>query len=81
TGTLTEGRPALVDVVCLPGVERDDILRLAGAVQAGSEHPLAKAVLAAVSGVALPPAERVQAQIRARRHWHRRWPQDRHRQP
>ncbi len=63
TGTLTEGRPALVDVVCLPGVERDDILRLAGAVQAGSEHPLAKAVLAAVSGVALPPAERVQAQI------------------
>ncbi|MGZ8396788.1 MAG: heavy metal translocating P-type ATPase [Rhodoplanes sp.] len=63
TGTLTEGRPALVDVVCLPGVERDDILRLAGAVQAGSEHPLAKAVLATVSGVALPPAERVQAQI------------------
>ncbi len=63
TGTLTEGRPALVDVVCLPGVERDALLRLAGAVQAGSEHPLAKAVLAAVAGVALPKADRVQAQI------------------
>ncbi|MFY9697719.1 MAG: heavy metal translocating P-type ATPase, partial [Rhodoplanes sp.] len=63
TGTLTEGRPALVDVVCMPGVERDALLRLAGAVQAGSEHPLAKAVLAAVAGVALPPAERVQARI------------------
>ncbi|MFZ0457115.1 MAG: heavy metal translocating P-type ATPase, partial [Rhodoplanes sp.] len=35
TGTLTEGRPALVDVVCMPGVERDALLRLAGAVQAG----------------------------------------------
>ncbi len=63
TGTLTEGRPALVDVVCMRGVERDALLRLAGAVQAGSEHPLAKAVLAAVAGIALPPAERVQAQI------------------
>ena len=47
----------------MPGVERDALLRLAGAVQAGSEHPLAKAVLAAVAGVALPPAERVQARI------------------
>ncbi len=63
TGTLTEGRPALVDVVCLPGIERDDLLRLAGAVQKGSEHPLAKAVVAAVSGIDLPAAENVQAQI------------------
>ena len=54
TGTLTEGRPALVDVVCMRGVERDALLRLAGAVQAGSEHPLAKAVLAAVAGIGHP---------------------------
>ncbi|MEZ5786719.1 MAG: heavy metal translocating P-type ATPase [Xanthobacteraceae bacterium] len=63
TGTLTEGHPALVDVVALAGVDRAALLRLAGAVQAGSEHPLAKAVLAAVDGVALPAAEDVQAKV------------------
>jgi Cu+-exporting ATPase len=63
TGTLTEGRPALVDVVCMQGATRSALLRLAGAVQAGSEHPLAIAVLAAVADVALPRAEGVRAQV------------------
>jgi Cu+-exporting ATPase len=63
TGTLTEGHPALVDAACVGGVEHGTLLRLAGAVQAGSEHPLAKAVLAAVKGIALPPADDVQAKV------------------
>ena len=63
TGTLTEGRPALVDTACIGGIEHGALLRLAGAVQAGSEHPLAKAVLAAVTGIDLPPADDVQAKV------------------
>ena len=50
TGTLTEGRPALAALHPAPGVERAEVLRLAAALQAGSEHPLARAVLAAAAG-------------------------------
>jgi Cu+-exporting ATPase len=46
TGTLTEGRPAVTEVIPVGG-DRDELLRLAAAVQRGSDHPLAKAVLAA----------------------------------
>ncbi len=46
TGTLTEGKPALVEVRALPGWSDADLLRLAAAVEAGSEHPLAGAILA-----------------------------------
>jgi Cd2+/Zn2+-exporting ATPase len=57
TGTLTVGRPQVTDVhgVTLP---REGVLRLAGAVEARSSHPLAKAVLAAAreAGLSLPPA-------------------------
>ena len=59
TGTLTEGRPALVAVQCAPGVERGDVLRLAAALQAGSGHALARAVLDAKPGV--PAAEGVRS--------------------
>ena len=52
TGTLTEGKPALTDVRPL-GVSEAELLRLTAAVQQGSEHPLAKAVVAAYEG-ALP---------------------------
>jgi Cu+-exporting ATPase len=45
TGTLTEGRPTLVAVLPAPGTRREQLLRLAGALQASSEHPLAHAVL------------------------------------
>ena len=44
TGTVTEGRMELSDVVPLNGATRRDVLRLAGAVEAASEHPIAKAV-------------------------------------
>ena len=54
TGTLTEGRPQLTDVVVLdPALDRADVLRWAAAAEAGSEHPLARPILeaAAAEGV------------------------------
>jgi Cu+-exporting ATPase len=47
TGTVTAGRMELDDVVPLDGASRSEILRLAGAVEAASEHPIAQAVAAA----------------------------------
>jgi Cu+-exporting ATPase len=47
TGTVTEGRMELADVALLDGASRADVLRLAGAVEAASEHPIAQAVAAA----------------------------------
>src|SRR4051812_37333902 len=44
TGTVTEGRMQLVDVVPLNGATPTEALRLAGAVEAASEHPVARAV-------------------------------------
>ncbi|MGM7669340.1 heavy metal translocating P-type ATPase [Microbacterium sp. A93] len=46
TGTLTEGRPQLTDVVVLSAeLDRTEVLRWAAAAEAGSEHPLAKPIL------------------------------------
>ncbi|MFO0461674.1 MAG: heavy metal translocating P-type ATPase, partial [Burkholderiales bacterium] len=63
TGTLTVGRPVLVDAVPADGVGVDALLADAAALQAGSEHPLARAVLdaAAQRGTAPTPADAVQA--------------------
>ena len=47
TGTITEGRMELADVVSLNGIGRREALRYAGAVEAASEHPIAAAVAAA----------------------------------
>ena len=47
TGTVTEGTMELVDVVSLNGLRRRDALRLAGAVEAASEHPIAAAIASA----------------------------------
>lgn len=44
TGTVTEGQPRVIDVFAAPGADRDAVLRLAAAVEAASEHPLARAV-------------------------------------
>jgi Cu+-exporting ATPase len=46
TGTITEGKMELVDVLPLDGAGRDEVLRRAGAVEAASEHPIAQAVAA-----------------------------------
>ena len=45
TGTLTEGKPTLTDVVALDGHDEDEVLRLAASLEAASEHPLAHAIL------------------------------------
>lgn len=44
TGTLTEGRPDLTDLIPAQGFDRAGVLRLAAAVEANSEHPLAAAI-------------------------------------
>ncbi|KAB1152380.1 copper-translocating P-type ATPase [Micromonospora sp. AMSO12t] len=56
TGTVTTGRMTLVDVVPAAGEDRTELLRLAGALESASEHPIARAVAAgaAEAGV-LPP--------------------------
>jgi Cu+-exporting ATPase len=47
TGTLTRGEPSVTDVVALTNRPEDEILRLAAAVEAGSEHPLGEAIVQA----------------------------------
>jgi len=47
TGTVTTGRMTLVDVVPAPGEQRAEVLRLAGALEDASEHPVARAIAAA----------------------------------
>ncbi|MBD8874029.1 heavy metal translocating P-type ATPase [Rhodanobacter sp. DHB23] len=47
TGTLTEGRPALTEVVALTGLPRERLLALVAALERPSEHPLARAIVAA----------------------------------
>ncbi len=47
TGTLTNGRPSVTDVVPVSGLSEREILRYAGIVEKGSEHPLAQAVVGA----------------------------------
>lgn len=47
TGTLTEGRPKLTRIVTAEGFTEDDMLALAAALESGSEHPLANAIIMA----------------------------------
>jgi Cu+-exporting ATPase len=59
TGTVTTGELAVTEVVAIAGIDRDRMLALAAAAEDGSEHPLARAVVAHArhAGVALPTAE------------------------
>ncbi|MBI3620748.1 MAG: heavy metal translocating P-type ATPase [Nitrospirae bacterium] len=57
TGTLTEGKPRLVTVQSFDDVSEHDLLRLAAALEQGSEHPLAAAVVAGAGQKGLTPAK------------------------
>jgi Cu+-exporting ATPase len=49
TGTVTTGKMTLVDVVLEPGTRREDAVRLVGALEHASEHPIAKAIASAAA--------------------------------
>ena len=59
TGTVTEGKPRVTDVIPLGGTDAAELVMLAAAVEKRSEHPLADAIVqyAAESGIACPEAE------------------------
>jgi len=64
TGTVTEGKMELSEVALLDGASRAEVLRLAGAVEAASEHPIAQAIATAARAEVgeLPPVERFRNQ-------------------
>jgi Cu+-exporting ATPase len=63
TGTLTEGKPEVVAIRVFSGSTENDLLALAAALERRSEHPLARAILAAAEGrgITAPAAEDVRA--------------------
>lgn len=77
TGTITEGRPAVVGVLPGEGITGSELLRLAASVEYGSEHPLAAAIVRAaqeqqlnllpISGFSNIPGSGVQANVGGRR--------------
>jgi Cu+-exporting ATPase len=56
TGTLTEGRPAVTELVPLGGITARELLRIAASAERGSEHPLARAVLERARADGIEPA-------------------------
>jgi Cu+-exporting ATPase len=61
TGTVTTGQMALLDLIPAAGQATDELLRMAAAAEAGSEHPIARAITQA-GGVDVPVAESFQSQ-------------------
>jgi len=63
TGTLTEGLPRLTDVMAVDGMDEETLLQMAGGLERGSEHPLARAIVAGARdrGVSLGEAKDIQS--------------------
>jgi len=59
TGTLTEGKPSVVAIRTVPGIEENDLLRLTASLERSSEHPLAAAIVRSANerGLSLAPVE------------------------
>jgi Cu+-exporting ATPase len=57
TGTLTEGKPKLIEVVAAPGIDKNKVLLLAASLEKGSEHPLAAAIVEGAINQALQLTE------------------------
>ena len=57
TGTVTEGKPCVTDILPAANVREDDLLAIAASLEAGSEHPLAHAIRQAAAARALPLQE------------------------
>ena len=57
TGTLTQGRPAVTDVLPLNTMAAPDVLSIAAALESGSEHPLARAILEEAQRLRIGPRE------------------------
>jgi len=53
TGTITEGKPTVTDVLTTAGTQAEDLLRLAAAAEKGSEHPLGQAIVASAQAQGL----------------------------
>ena len=54
TGTLTEGKPAVTDIVPGESISKQDLLQIAASLEQGSEHPLARAVLDSAQKMDVP---------------------------
>ncbi|HGO8765526.1 TPA: heavy metal translocating P-type ATPase [Neisseria meningitidis] len=69
TGTLTEGRPQVAAVYCVPdsGFDEDDLYRIAAAVEQNAAHPLARAIVSATQarGLEIPAAQNAQTVVGA----------------
>lgn len=65
TGTLTEGKPSVVAIKTVAGLDENDLLRLTGSLERSSEHPLAAAIVRAANerGLELAPVENFDAPI------------------
>jgi Cu+-exporting ATPase len=65
TGTLTEGKPRLTDVIASAGFAEAEVLRLAASLERGSEHPLAEAIVAGASerGIEIAATEGFEATV------------------
>lgn len=63
TGTLTEGKPKLAGVIAQPDFQEEEVLSVAAALEKGSEHPLADAIVSAAQerGLSLDKAEEFEA--------------------
>ncbi|OBS93969.1 zinc/cadmium/mercury/lead-transporting ATPase [Vibrio cyclitrophicus] len=65
TGTLTEGKPQVTDIQALSGWQQDAMLRVVGAIEVGSTHPLAQSLVAKVKelNVEIPESHNKKALI------------------